>query len=89
MAQVSVRNVANGGPTKLEDEGGRILGEQVKLHNKGAQSVFLGKDPAVLTAANGYELAAGEVLTLSLTSAAPALWAVAVTDGQRVDVLVI
>lgn len=89
MAQVDVRNAANGGPTKLEDEGGKIAGEQVAIHNKGSGSVFLGKDSATLTTSTGYELLAGEWLTLELTSAAPMIFAVAAVDHQRVDVLVI
>lgn len=88
MAQVNVRNAANGGPTKLaSDDGSESSGEQISIHNKGTGSVFVGK--ADVTIANGYELLAGEWVCVAINTAVPLVYAVSSVDGQRVDVLVL
>jgi hypothetical protein len=73
--------------TRLEDEGDKITGEQVALYNRGTGSVFLGG--ADVTAAAGFELGAGESITLLLTFAEQEIYAITASGTQRVDVLVL
>lgn len=54
------------------------------IHNKGTVSIFLGGSG--VTTGNGYEVGAGEAVSLVLTGS-DAVYAVAASGTQRVDVL--
>lgn len=70
MAQVSVSTSA----VRLDSDPPRP--SQVAINNKGTASIYLGTDNTVTTG-NGYEVGAGEKLTLDLFETAAQVWAIA------------
>jgi hypothetical protein len=70
--------------TKIVDS--HVGGGEVAVRNRGAAVVAVGKDGSALTAANGFQVAAGAEESFTLEPGEQ-LYAVAVSGTQAVDVL--
>jgi hypothetical protein len=58
----------------------------VAIKNRGSSSIYLGSDNTV-TSANGFELGVGESVSVDLNKSTSAIWAIAGSGTNRVDVL--
>ncbi len=82
---VQAFRVAAGVTVKRLDQHDTVTRVTLVVANRGASSVYLGGQG--VTAAEGYELAAGEKLSLELRPSDLGLYAVAASGSVRLDVM--